>query len=99
MTAACQRRLTTPQRLADALTRRKKIRWRPMTEAMLADVADGAQSPLELRHLRRVERAHRGTRPRPARPRLDRTPPIVRPVLPRRPMIINEMGCQGDPFR
>ncbi|SEF11260.1 type IV toxin-antitoxin system AbiEi family antitoxin domain-containing protein [Jiangella alba] len=55
VTAACQRRLTTPQRLADALARRKKIRWRPMTEAMLAD---GAQSPLELRHLRRVERAH-----------------------------------------
>ncbi|SEE20647.1 type IV toxin-antitoxin system AbiEi family antitoxin domain-containing protein [Jiangella alba] len=58
VTAACQRRLTTPDRLADALARRKKIRWRPMTEAMLADVADGAQSPLELRHLRRVERAH-----------------------------------------
>ncbi|RIQ28155.1 type IV toxin-antitoxin system AbiEi family antitoxin domain-containing protein [Jiangella rhizosphaerae] len=58
VTAACQRRLTTPERLADALGRRKKIRWRPMVEAMLADVADGAQSPLELRHLRRVERAH-----------------------------------------
>ncbi|SEE88493.1 type IV toxin-antitoxin system AbiEi family antitoxin domain-containing protein [Jiangella alba] len=58
VTAACQRRLTTPERLADALARRKKIRWRPMVEAMLADVADGAQSPLELRHLRRVERAH-----------------------------------------
>ncbi|WP_198663641.1 type IV toxin-antitoxin system AbiEi family antitoxin domain-containing protein [Jiangella endophytica] len=55
ITAACQRRLSTPERLADALGRRKKIRWRPMTEAMLAD---GAQSPLELRHLRRVERAH-----------------------------------------
>ncbi|WP_053205473.1 type IV toxin-antitoxin system AbiEi family antitoxin domain-containing protein [Jiangella muralis] len=58
VTAACQRRLTTPERLADTLGRRKKIRWRPMTEAMLADVTDGAQSPLELRHLRRVERAH-----------------------------------------
>ncbi|WP_203453388.1 type IV toxin-antitoxin system AbiEi family antitoxin domain-containing protein [Jiangella aurantiaca] len=58
VTAACQRRLTTPERLADALGRRKKIRWRAMVEAMLADVADGAQSPLELRHLRRVERAH-----------------------------------------
>ncbi|PZF80632.1 hypothetical protein C1I92_25170 [Jiangella anatolica] len=58
VTAACQRRLTTPERLADALGRRKKIRWRPMVEAMLSDVADGAQSPLELRHLRRVERAH-----------------------------------------
>ncbi|PZF80829.1 type IV toxin-antitoxin system AbiEi family antitoxin domain-containing protein [Jiangella anatolica] len=58
VTAACQRRLSTPERLADALARRKKIRWRPMVEAMLADVAAGAQSPLELRHLRRVERAH-----------------------------------------
>ncbi|TDC45595.1 hypothetical protein E1212_28665 [Jiangella ureilytica] len=58
ITAACQRRLTTPHRLADALGRRKKIRWRGMIEAMLVDVAEGAQSPLELRHLRRVERAH-----------------------------------------
>lgn len=58
VTAACQRRLSTPERLADALGLRKKIRWRPMVEAMLADVAEGAQSPLELRHLRRVERAH-----------------------------------------
>ncbi len=58
VTAACQRRLTTPERLADALGRRKKIRWRPMVEAMLTDVAEGAQSPLELRHLRQVERAH-----------------------------------------
>lgn len=58
MTAACQRRTTTPERLAVALARRKKIRWRPMVEAMLTGVAEGAQSPLELRHLRRVERAH-----------------------------------------
>jgi len=58
VTAACQRRLSTPERLADALGRRKKIRWRPMVEAMITDVASGAQSPLELRHLRRVERAH-----------------------------------------
>ncbi|RIQ20608.1 hypothetical protein DY240_17225 [Jiangella rhizosphaerae] len=58
VTAACQRRLTTPERLADALGRRKKIRWRAMVAAMLVDVASGAQSPLELRHLRRVERAH-----------------------------------------
>ncbi|MBB5790604.1 type IV toxin-antitoxin system AbiEi family antitoxin domain-containing protein [Jiangella mangrovi] len=58
VTAACQRRATTPERLADALARRKKIRWRAMVEAMLTDVAEGAQSPLELRHLRRVERAH-----------------------------------------
>ena len=58
VTAACQRRKTTPARLADALGRRRKIRWRAMVEALLSDVASGAQSPLELRHLRRVERAH-----------------------------------------
>lgn len=58
VTAACQRRLSTPERLADALRRRKKIRWRPMVEAMLGEVVEGAESPLELRHLRRVERAH-----------------------------------------
>ncbi|WP_116953633.1 type IV toxin-antitoxin system AbiEi family antitoxin domain-containing protein [Jiangella endophytica] len=58
VTSACQRRATTPERLADALGQRKKIRWRGMVEAVLADVADRAHSPLELRHLRRVERAH-----------------------------------------
>ncbi|WP_053205084.1 type IV toxin-antitoxin system AbiEi family antitoxin domain-containing protein [Jiangella muralis] len=58
VTAACQRRATTPERLADALGWRKKIRWRAVAEALLADVAGGALSPLELRHLRRVERAH-----------------------------------------
>ncbi|NED99502.1 hypothetical protein G1H10_04910 [Phytoactinopolyspora halotolerans] len=55
---ACQRRRTTPERIAAALALRKKIRWRPMLESMLVDVAIGAESPLELRHLRRVERAH-----------------------------------------
>lgn len=55
---ACQRRLTTPERLAASLGLRKKIKWRSMLDAMLVDVAAGAQSPLELRHLRAVERAH-----------------------------------------
>ncbi|WP_205629623.1 type IV toxin-antitoxin system AbiEi family antitoxin domain-containing protein [Jiangella muralis] len=58
VTSACQRRRTTPERLADALALRKKIRWRPMLESMLSDVAEGAQSPLELRHLHAVERGH-----------------------------------------
>lgn len=58
VTSACQRRRTTPERLADALGLRKKVRWRPMLESMLDDVHEGAQSPLELRHLRTVERAH-----------------------------------------
>ncbi|NDL56682.1 type IV toxin-antitoxin system AbiEi family antitoxin domain-containing protein [Phytoactinopolyspora mesophila] len=55
---ACQRRRTTAERLAEALGMRPKIRWRPMLESMLVDVSEGAESPLELRHLRRVERAH-----------------------------------------
>lgn len=58
VTAAVQKRLSTASRLGEALMRRKKIRWRAMTEAMLLDVAHGAQSPLELEHLRDVERAH-----------------------------------------
>ncbi|HMG31428.1 MAG TPA: hypothetical protein VK585_15045 [Jiangellaceae bacterium] len=57
--AACQTRLTVPTRLAAALAARKKIKWRGMTEAMLLDVAEGAQSMLELEFLRSVERAHR----------------------------------------
>ncbi|WP_116947101.1 type IV toxin-antitoxin system AbiEi family antitoxin domain-containing protein [Jiangella endophytica] len=59
VTMAVQKRLTTSPRLAAALSRRRKIRWRAMVEAMLVDVAEGAQSPLELQHLRAVERAHR----------------------------------------
>jgi hypothetical protein len=58
VTRACQRRLTTPQRLAEALAARRKIRWRAAVAAMVADVAEGAQSPLELEYLRGVERAH-----------------------------------------
>ena len=58
VTNAGEKRLTTPDRLASSLMQRKKIRWRPMVEAMLVDVAQGAQSPLELTYLRDVERAH-----------------------------------------
>ncbi|MGH8825258.1 MAG: hypothetical protein ACRDVN_12365 [Jiangellaceae bacterium] len=58
VTAACEKRLTTPERLAASLMKRKKISWRPMLETSLLDVAEGARSPLELLFLRRVERAH-----------------------------------------
>ncbi|NDL59053.1 hypothetical protein F7O44_18460 [Phytoactinopolyspora sp. XMNu-373] len=58
VTQACQKRLTTPERLAEAMAERKKIKWRPMMESMLGDVAEGAHSPLELKYLRSVERAH-----------------------------------------
>jgi len=58
LTAACQRRLTTPDRLLRASNARARERHRPLVAAVLADVALGAQSPLELAHLRTVERAH-----------------------------------------
>lgn len=56
---ASQRRLTTPERLLVAMGEHKKMRWRPMLEGALLDAAEGAQSLLEMRYLRDVERAHR----------------------------------------
>ena len=58
VTAVCQRRLTTPQRLAAALAGRRKIRWRAEVLALVADVAEGAHSPMEIKYLRDVERRH-----------------------------------------
>lgn len=57
VTRACQRRLTTPRRLSVEAAQRSRLRWRPLLSSLLDDVADGAQSPLELRYLR-LERAH-----------------------------------------
>jgi hypothetical protein len=58
ITRACGRRLTRPERIASAIDARKKLRWRPELLASVADAAAGAHSPLELRYLRDVERAH-----------------------------------------
>ena len=55
---ACQRRLTTPQRLAEALDGRLKIRHRSLVSDVLSDATEGVQSPLERRYVRDVERAH-----------------------------------------
>jgi very-short-patch-repair endonuclease len=55
---AVGRRLTTPARLRAALQARPRERWRTDLLAVLADVGDGAQSNLELRYVRKVERAH-----------------------------------------
>jgi len=55
---ACGRRITRPERIASVIDGRKKIRWREDLLAGLDDVAGGAQSSLELRYLREVERAH-----------------------------------------
>ncbi len=59
ITRACGRRLTRADRIAEVLAARTRVRWRSDVLAALRDVADGAQSPLELRYLRDVERAHR----------------------------------------
>jgi hypothetical protein len=55
---ACGRRLTTPDRIADAARHRRRMRWRKEIEYACADVSTGCHSLLELKYLRRVERAH-----------------------------------------
>ncbi len=70
VTRACGRRLTTSQRLLAALRRRTRIRWRAELQEGLADAGRGAQSLLELRYLRNVERVHglpEGRRQHPAK--------------------------------
>jgi predicted transcriptional regulator of viral defense system len=58
ITKAVGRRLTTAERLTEALTLRKKMRWRATLEDILAAAGDGIHSVLEYRYLRDVERAH-----------------------------------------
>lgn len=55
---ACQRRLTTRARLGQALARRARHRWGTLLRQVLADVATGAESVLELRFINGVERPH-----------------------------------------
>jgi hypothetical protein len=65
VTTSVQRRLTTPERLRSALDRRARQRHRQIILDLISDVAQGAESPLEVRYVRDVERAHglpRGTR-------------------------------------
>lgn len=64
---ACQERLTTPARLTEAVSRRRRLRWRALVRDLLADVRDGVTSPLERRYVHDVERPHglpRGVRNR-----------------------------------
>jgi hypothetical protein len=56
--AGCQRRLTTASRLAEAMTRRTKIRWRNELRDALGAIDVGVHSVLEYRYQRRVERPH-----------------------------------------
>ncbi len=58
ITRACARWLTTEEKLRDALAARKKMRWRPELDDVLAAAGDGIHSVLEYRYLRDVERAH-----------------------------------------
>jgi very-short-patch-repair endonuclease len=65
ITRACGRRLTRPERIGAAIDARRKLRWRAELLATVTDVGSGAHSPLEVRYLRDVERAHglpRGSR-------------------------------------
>lgn len=79
LTRAVQRRLTTPQQLLRALSGRPRHSCRALLTEILTDVDEGAESPLELRYLRDVERPHglpRGSRQRPSADR-----PALRDVL------------------
>lgn len=58
VTRAVQGRLTTAPRLLACVERRERISHRRLLRDVLGDVAAGAQSALELRYLRDVERAH-----------------------------------------
>ena len=58
VTRAVQLRITTPSRLLACLDNRARHPYRRLLADFLADVAEGAESPLELGYLRNVERAH-----------------------------------------
>jgi hypothetical protein len=55
---ACQRRLTSPRRIRQALAHRARHRHRHLVHAVLDEVASGVASPLERRYARSVEAAH-----------------------------------------
>ncbi|MDN5804987.1 MAG: hypothetical protein L0H26_10465, partial [Microlunatus sp.] len=58
LSTAVQGRRTTARRIRECVEARPKVRHRRLLLRMLADVAEGAESPLEVRYLRDVERAH-----------------------------------------
>jgi hypothetical protein len=58
LSKACQCRRTTTVRLAEVLESRMRHRWREVLVDALSDVADGVESLLEFRYVRRVERPH-----------------------------------------
>lgn len=58
VTQAVSSHKTTAPRLLKTLERRERHPHRGLLRDMLADVAEGAESPIELRYLRKVERPH-----------------------------------------
>lgn len=58
LTTAVQGRRTTAQRILACVDDRARVRHRDLLREMLGDVAQGAESPLELRYLTGVERPH-----------------------------------------
>jgi predicted transcriptional regulator of viral defense system/very-short-patch-repair endonuclease len=68
--SAVQQRRTTVVRLRRAAANRGRLRHRRLVDALLDDVAVGAETPLEIAYLHKVERAHdlpRGVRQHRAR--------------------------------
>ncbi len=57
--AACQRGLTVPELIAQAMRARKKLRWRTELAEALGQLGGGAHSLLEYRYVHYVERPHR----------------------------------------
>ena len=55
---ACQRRLTTPDRISSAVEERRRVRWRSDVRDAVAVTGAGVHSPLELRYFRDVEYKH-----------------------------------------
>lgn len=58
LTTAVQSRRTTAARILERVDARPRVRHRGLLRQLLAEVAEGAESPLELRYLREVERPH-----------------------------------------
>jgi len=70
LTRACQRRLTSPERLKSAVARRARLRHRRLVQEVLDQAATGVASALERRYVRDVQRAH-------GLPRSDRNAPAM----------------------
>ncbi|WP_375430095.1 type IV toxin-antitoxin system AbiEi family antitoxin domain-containing protein [uncultured Friedmanniella sp.] len=78
VTMAVQSRRTTVPRLRLALRRRNRLGHRQLLTELLVDVAQGAETPIEVAFLRDVERAH--GLPRANRQAVSRRSPDIRDV-------------------